>query len=98
MTAYNKLFGYYCAHSEYLIKEILEEEWGFDGVTVCDWGGVHDTVEAANAGLDIEMNVTYNFDDYFFAQPLVEAVKAGKVSEEAVNEKIRRIFEECCIR
>jgi len=92
MTAYNKLFGYYCAHSEYLIKEILEEEWGFDGVTVCDWGGVHDTVEAANAGLDIEMNVTYNFDDYFFAKPLVESVKAGKVSEEAVNEKIRRIL------
>lgn len=92
MTAYNKLFGYYCAHSEYLIKEILEEEWGFDGVTVCDWGGVHDTVEAANGGLDIEMNVTYNFDDYFFAKPLIQAVKEGKVTEEVVNEKIRRIL------
>lgn len=92
MTAYNKLFGHYCAHSEYLIKEILEGEWGFDGVTVCDWGGVHDTVEAANGGLDIEMNVTYNFDDYFFAKPLIQAVKEGKVTEEVVNEKIRRIL------
>lgn len=92
MTAYNKLFGHYCAHSEYLIKEILEEEWGFDGVTVCDWGGVHDTVEAANGGLDIEMNVTYNFDDYFFAKPLIQAVKECKVTEEVVNEKIRRIL------
>lgn len=92
MTAYNKLYGYYCSHSEQLIKEILEEEWGFDGVVVSDWGAVHDTVEAANSGLDIEMNVTYNFDDYFFAKPLVEAVKSGKVSEEVVNEKIRRIL------
>lgn len=92
MTAYNKLFGYYCSHSEYLIKEILEEEWGFDGVVVSDWGAIHDTVEAAAAGMDIEMNVTYNFDEYFFAKPLVEAVKAGKVSEEVVNEKIRRIL------
>ena len=92
MTAYNKLFGHYCAHSEYLIKEILEGEWGFDGVTVCDWGGVHDTVEAANGGLDIEMNVTYNFEDYFFAKPLIQAVKEGKVTEEVVNEKIRRIL------
>lgn len=92
MTAYNKLFGYYCSHSEYLIKEILEEEWGFDGVVVSDWGAVHDTVEAAIGGMDIEMNVTYNFDEYFFAKPLVEAVKAGKVSEEAVNDKIRRIL------
>ncbi|WP_160683338.1 glycoside hydrolase family 3 C-terminal domain-containing protein [Clostridium sp. C2-6-12] len=92
MTAYNKLFGYYCSHSEYLIKEILEEEWGFDGVVVSDWGAVHDTVEAAVAGMNIEMNVTYNFDDYFFAKPLVEAVKAGKVSEEVVDEKIRRIL------
>lgn len=92
MTAYNKLFGYYCSHSEYLIKEILEEEWGFDGVVVSDWGAVHDTVEAAVAGMDIEMNVTYNFDEYFFAKPLVEAVKAGKVNEEVVNKKIRRIL------
>lgn len=92
MTAYNKLFGYYCSHSEYLIKEILEEEWGFDGVVVSDWGAVHDTVEAAVAGMDIEMNVTYNFDEYFFAKPLVEAVKAGKVSEEVIDEKIRRIL------
>lgn len=92
MTAYNKLFGYYCSHSEYLIREILEDEWGFDGVVVSDWGAVHDTVEAAVAGMDIEMNVTYNFDEYFFAKPLVEAVKAGKVSEEVVNEKIRRIL------
>ncbi|AGF54088.1 beta-glucosidase [Clostridium saccharoperbutylacetonicum] len=92
MTAYNKLFGYYCSHNEYLIKEILEDEWGFDGVVVSDWGAIHDTVEAAIAGMDIEMNVTYNFDEYFFAKPLIKAVEEGKISEEVINDKIRRIL------
>lgn len=92
MTAYNKLFGYYCSHSKYLIREILEDEWNFDGVVISDWGAVHDTEEAAAVGMDIEMNVTNNFDEYFFAKPLIEAVKADRVSEESVNEKIRRIL------
>ncbi|AQR92992.1 glycoside hydrolase family 3 C-terminal domain-containing protein [Clostridium saccharoperbutylacetonicum] len=92
MTAYNKIFGHYCSHSEYLIKEILEDEWGFDGVVVSDWGAIHDTIEAATAGMDIEMNVTYNFDEYFFANPLIKAVEEGKVNEEVINEKIRRIL------
>lgn len=92
MTAYNKLFGYYCSHSKYLLKEILEDEWGFDGVVISDWGAVHNTIEAAEAGMDIEMNVTYNFDDYFFANPLIEAVKEGKVKEEVIDEKVRRIL------
>lgn len=92
MTAYNKLFGEYCSHSSYLLEEILREEWGFDGVTVSDWGAVHDTKEAAEGGLDIEMSVTYDFDEYFFAKPLIEAVKEGKVKEEVIDAKIRRIL------
>ncbi|OPJ65130.1 glycoside hydrolase family 3 C-terminal domain-containing protein [Clostridium oryzae] len=92
MTAYNKLYGYYCSHSKYLIRDILEDEWGFDGVVISDWGAVHDTVEPAEAGLDIEMNVTDNFDDYYFAKPLLDAVKEGKVKEEVINDKIRRIL------
>ena len=92
MTAYSKLWGYHCSHNKRLIKEILEGEWGFEGVTISDWGAVHDTVEAANAGLDIEMSVTFNFDDYFFANPLIKAVKEGKVKESEIDEKVRRIL------
>ncbi|MDS0527809.1 glycoside hydrolase family 3 C-terminal domain-containing protein [Clostridium sp. SHJSY1] len=92
MTAYNKLFGYYCSHSKYLLKEILEDEWDFDGVVISDWGAVHDTIEAAEAGLDVEMNVTFNFDDYFFANPLIQAVKEGEIKEEIIDEKVRRIL------
>ncbi|SFU39865.1 beta-glucosidase [Clostridium sp. DSM 8431] len=92
MTAYNKIFGYYCSHNKELIKGVLEDEWGFEGITVSDWGAVRGTVEAANAGLDIEMNVRFNFDEYFFANPLIEAVKEGKVKETEIDEKVRRIL------
>ncbi|NOW06650.1 glycoside hydrolase family 3 C-terminal domain-containing protein [Clostridium beijerinckii] len=92
MSAYNKLYGYHCSHNKELLEGILREEWGFDGIIVSDWGAIHDTELAANAGMDIEMNVTYNFDDYFFANPLIKAVKEGRVKEEVVNKKIRRIL------
>ena len=92
MPAYNKLFGYHCAHSKKLLQGILREEWGFDGVTISDWGAVRDTKEAAEAGLDIDMNVTYNFDEYYFAKPLIKAVKEGEIKEEVVDAKVRRIL------
>ena len=92
MSAYNKIWGEYCSHSPKLLKEILREEWGFDGVVVSDWSAIHDTKEAAEAGMDIEMSVTYNFHEYFFSNPMIEAVKNGEVKEEVINEKIRNIL------
>lgn len=92
MSAYNKIWGEYCSHSPKLLKEILREEWGFDGVVVSDWSAIHDTKEAAEAGMDIEMSVTYNFHEYFFANPMIEAVKNGEVKEEVIDEKIRNIL------
>lgn len=92
MGAYNKIWDQYCCHNPKLLKEILREEWGFDGVVISDWSGVHDTKEAAEAGMDIEMSVTYNFDEYFFANPMIHAVKSGIVKEEIIDEKIRNIL------
>lgn len=96
MSAYNKLYGYHCSHNKELLEGILKEEWGFDGVVISDWCAVHDTELAANAGLDIEMNVTFNFDEYYFAKPLVKAVKEGKIKEEVIDDKIRRILRLMC--
>ena len=92
MGAYNKIWDQYCCHNPKLLKEILREEWGFDGVVISDWSGVHDTKEAAEGGMDIEMSVTYNFDEYFFANPMIHAVEKGIVSEEVIDDKIRNIL------
>ena len=64
MGAYNKLRGTHCCHHDYLLNEILRKEWGFAGITISDWGGVHDTGEALMNGLDMEMSVTSDFDAY----------------------------------
>ena len=92
MSAYNKIWDQYCAHNSRLLQEILRDEWGFDGVVISDWSGVHDTKEAAEAGMDIEMSVTYNFDEYFFANPMIHAVEKGIVKEEIIDDKIRNIL------
>ena len=92
MCAYNKLFGYHCSNNKELLQGILKEEWEFDGVVVSDWSAVNNTELAANAGMDIEMSVTFNFDEYFFANPLIKAVEEGRVKEEVIDEKVRRIL------
>lgn len=92
MGAYNRLYGEHCCQSKYLLDGILRGEWGYDGVVISDWGGVHDTKAAAESGLDIEMSVTSDFDDYCMAKPLKEKIEAGEIPESAVDEKVMRIL------
>ncbi len=55
MTAYNRVNGTHMSDHEYLVTDVLKDEWGFDGYVVSDWYGTESTVGAANAGLDLEM-------------------------------------------
>jgi len=92
MSAYNKVNGYWCSENDFLLNKILKQEWGFKGAVISDWGGVHHTVEAANNGLDIEMGSSGPYDKWYFANPLLAAVKAGQVSEKTIDDKVRRIL------
>ena len=75
-----------------LNTDILKNEWEYDGLVISDWGAVHSTVESALAGMDLEMGVTYNFDEYYFAKSLKEAVEKGQVPEEVLDDKVARIL------
>lgn len=92
MGAYNKIRNEHCCQSDFLLKDILRDEWNYDGVVVSDWGAVHDTEKAANSQLDIEMSVTNDFDDYFMADPLKKKIEAGEIDEKVVDEKVLRIL------
>ncbi len=92
MGAYNKINGYHCCESKNLLDLILRGEWGFDGTVISDWGAVHNTKEAAECSMDIEMSVFADFDDYKMADPLKEAIMKGEISEETVNAKVRNIL------
>ena len=92
MSAYNKVRGEYCSENTYLLQTILKGEWGFKGLVISDWGGTHSTVNAANKGLDVEMGSRPPYESYYFAKPLLDSIKAGKVSEATINDKVRRIL------
>ena len=92
MSAYNKVRGQYCSENTYLLQTILKKEWGFKGIVISDWGGTHSTENAFNNGLDVEMGSNPPYDSYYFAKPLLEAVKAGKITEKSIDEKVQRIL------
>lgn len=89
MAAYNKFRGEFCAENNYLVRKILRNEWGFDGVYVTDWGAAHSTVPSMEAGLDLEMGTLIDkYEDWHYANPLIDAVKSGKVPMSLVDEKV----------
>lgn len=88
MGAYNKVNGTFACEHDELLNRILKDEWGFDGVVVSDWGATHSTDDAANHGLDLEMPGPPRH----FGSKLVEAVEAGRVSRETLDDHVRRVL------
>ena len=88
MTAYNLLNGTYCAEDPWLIKEVLEGEWGFDGISMSDWWSTYDPVMCFNSGLDLEMpdSRAMNFE---MIQALLEG---GVLSEAELDDKVKTIL------
>ncbi|KNY28852.1 glycoside hydrolase family 3 C-terminal domain-containing protein [Pseudobacteroides cellulosolvens] len=87
MSAYNKINGKACTENEWLLTEVLRNQWGFDGFVVSDWGAAYDQVEAAKAGNDLVMPGPRS------AQPLIDAVKAGRLSESVLDKCIENFLE-----
>jgi len=93
MGAYNKFRGSYCTENDYLGRTLLRDEFKFKGVYMSDWDAVHSTEKAALAGLDLEMGTEKeNYNDWYFADPLIKAVKEGRIKESLVDEKVANIL------
>ncbi len=87
MAAYNKVDGWWCSENDMLLNKILRNEWGFAGLVISDWGGTHSTVNSVKNGLNVEMP-----DKKYLGQALLDSVKAGKVSEDIINKRVREIL------
>lgn len=88
MCAYNKVNGVYASEHDYLLNQILKNEWGFKGLVVSDWGAVHNRVAALKGGLDWEMPGPQARR----VQAVVDAVTDGKLNEAVLDESVRRIL------
>ena len=88
MTAYNLLNGTYCTHDAWLVREVLEREWGFQGFVMSDWVAAHDTLGAVNGGCDLEMPSGAQMSE----SALLPLIDQGKVQVATLDEKVRRIL------
>ncbi len=101
MMAYNTLDGIPCAMDDWLMKDVLKNEWGFDGIIVSDGGGLtiadkcHRVGEnkteiaamAMNAGCDMDLS-----PEMYYGQPLKEAIEKGMVPMKRLDEAVRRVL------
>ncbi|EYA37777.1 glycosyl hydrolase family 3 C-terminal domain protein [Bacteroides fragilis str. 20793-3] len=101
MGSYNLYKNQHNCHNRYLLNNILKGEWGFDGVVVSDWGGVHNTEEAIYNGMDMEFGSWTNglskgmgnaYDNYYLAHPYLKQIKEGKIGTKELDDKVRRIL------
>ncbi len=88
MCAYNQVNGTFCAENDILLRDILREEWGFEGFVVSDWGAVNDRVTGLAAGLDLEMPGNGGLGD----AKIIKAVQDGSLREEVLDLTVERIL------
>lgn len=88
MAALNEVNDEYVAQSKSLITDLVKDKWHWDGVLISDWGAIHDSVAAVNAGTDIEMP-----DPVYFAPgTLTDELDKGQISQTIIDDKVRRIL------
>ncbi len=99
MTSFNEIDGVPSTGNRWLLKDVLRDEWGWDGMVVTDWNSAgemiahgfsrdlkHSAEQAVNAGVDMDMM------SYGFIQYVEELVNEGKVSEAEIDRAVRNIL------
>ncbi len=86
MAAYNQVKGIYSCENPDILKKLLRDDWGFEGLAISDWGGVQNKRASVLGGLDIEMPSSE------FVKPFIEDVKQGKYPIEVIDQAVERIL------
>ncbi|MBO6096616.1 MAG: glycoside hydrolase family 3 C-terminal domain-containing protein [Bacteroidales bacterium] len=99
MTSFNDNDGVPSTANAFVVKDVLRDEWGFDGLVVTDWDSMGEMIDhgfgadrkdvaekAVNAGVDMDM-MTFGFLSH-----LEELVKSGAVSMKSIDNSVRNIL------
>ena len=88
MNSYNLLNGIHATQNSHLNNDILKGQWKFDGFVMSDWGSTYDGLAAARGGLDLEMPSAA----FMTSSNLQYYLNNGSITEETINDKVRRIL------
>lgn len=88
MTSYNEVNGVYANENYHLLREILVDEWGFDGYVVSDWGGSNDHALGVACGSHLEMPGTKGCG----AKEILCAVADGTLTEDVLDERLDELL------
>lgn len=88
MCSYNRVNGKYSAENEYILTDILRDEWGFKGFVMSDWGAVNEIADSIAAGLELEMPSSGEVGP----SKIVAAVKNGTLDEKLLDKAVKRIL------
>lgn len=87
MCSYNRVNGDFACENKYLLTDVLKNDFKFQGFVLSDWGATHSTIKASAAGLDNEEP-----SQFFFGDPLKQAVQDGKVPMSQIDDHVHRIL------
>ncbi|KAK0618070.1 glycoside hydrolase family 3 protein [Bombardia bombarda] len=88
MSSYNLVNGVHADMNMHTLKDVLREEWEYDGTVISDWGGVNSTVETLLAGCDVE----FPFSTKWRFEKVLEALKDGKITEADINRAAENVL------
>ena len=88
MCAYNKINGEYCGENEWLLNDVLRNEWGFDGLVMTDWGATHDRLKMLRSGLDLEMPG----DTAICRKWIKDGLESGELNEEVLDTAVLNVL------
>lgn len=88
MSAYNRINGTYASEHGTLLRDLLKEKWGYDGLVMSDWYGTYSDNVPAGA-LDLEMPGPARWMD---PEKIMTAVTNGDLDEAVLDDKIRRLL------
>ncbi|WP_338590823.1 glycoside hydrolase family 3 C-terminal domain-containing protein [Paenibacillus sp. Y5S-9] len=88
MCSYNKVNGTYAGENEWLLTDILKDEWGHEGLVVSDWGAVNERADALAAGLELEMPTSGGIGK----RKVIDAVESGQLPLDKLDRAVERLL------
>src|SRR5437763_10952992 len=99
MASFNDIGGTPAHSSEWLLRDVLRDRWGFKGLIISDWGGIEELVPhgvAANKGdagiLGLRAGIDIDMSDAVYADSLAAAVRAGRVPTALVDSAVTHVL------